>query len=293
MAYVIGVALTLAVLIGLSLAALHLGYQAPRIREQGTPGNLGLAYETVHIPTVSGKRLFAWLLPVPGASTSIIILHGWGGNAELMLPMALPFHHAGINVLLIDARNHGNSDADSSSSMLRFAEDLDHATDWLRQHHPGRTQRLALLGHSVGAGAVLLTASKRRDVDAVISVSAFAHPEWMMKRSLQRFHLPNWIMGIVMDSWQWSIGRRFGDVAPMNTVCTVACPVLLVHGRADTTVPVEDARAIAKGCPGSDLTLLEIDGAEHDSVDKIELHGFKLVNFLQRQGFAEPNTRPN
>jgi pimeloyl-ACP methyl ester carboxylesterase len=106
MTYVIGVALTLAVLIGLSLAALHLGYQAPRIREQGTPGNLGLAYETVHIPTVSGKRLFAWLLPVPGASTSIIILHGWGGNAELMLPMALPFQRAGINVLLIDARNH-------------------------------------------------------------------------------------------------------------------------------------------------------------------------------------------
>src|SRR3989338_6428982 len=84
MTYVIGVALTLAILISLSLAALHLCYQAPSIREQGTPGNLGLAYETVHIPTVSGKRLFAWLLPVPGADTSIIILHGWGGNAELM-----------------------------------------------------------------------------------------------------------------------------------------------------------------------------------------------------------------
>src|SRR4030067_1460687 len=149
---VIGVALTLAVLVGLSLAALHLGYQAPRSREQGTPGNLGLAYETVHIPTVSGKRLFAWLLPVPGADTSIIILLGWGGNAELMLPMALPFQRAGINVLLIDARNHGNSDADSSSSMLRFAEDLDHAIDWLRQHHPGGTQRLGPPGPSGRAG---------------------------------------------------------------------------------------------------------------------------------------------
>src|SRR4030067_2151931 len=175
MTYVIGVALTLAVLVGLSLAALHLGYQAPRTREQGTPGNLGLAYEPVHIPTVSGKRLFAWLVPVPGASTSIIILHGWGGNAELMLPMALPFHQAGINVLLIDARNHGNSDADSSSSMLRFAEDLDYAIHWLRQHHPRRTQRLALLGHFVGAGAVLLTPSKSRGVESGIRVPSFGH----------------------------------------------------------------------------------------------------------------------
>jgi fermentation-respiration switch protein FrsA (DUF1100 family) len=74
----------------------------------------------------------------------------------------------------------------------------------------------------------------------------------------------------------------------MNTVCKIACPILLVHGRADTTVPVEDARAIAKSCPEAQLTLLEIDGAEHDSVDKIEQHGFKLVRFLQQQGFAPP-----
>jgi pimeloyl-ACP methyl ester carboxylesterase len=172
--------------------------------------------------------------------------------------------------------------------MLRFAEDLDDAINWLRQHHPGRTQRLALLGHSVGAGAALLTASKRRDIDAVISVSAFAHPKWMMKRSLQRLHLPDWVIGFVMDYWQWYIGRRVDDVAPMNTVCKIACPILLVHGQADTTVPVEDARAIAKSCPEAQLTLLEIDGAEHDSVDKIEQHGFELVRFLQQQGFAPP-----
>ena len=290
--YVIGVALTLAVLIGLFLAALHLGFQAPRRRERGTPGSLGLAYETVYIPTVSGKQLFAWLLPVPGASTGIIILHGWGGNAERMLPMALPFHQAGINVLLIDARNHGNSDADSFSSMPRFAEDLDHAIDWLRQHHPERTQSLALLGHSVGAGAALLTASKRRDIAAVISVSVFAHPEWMMKRHLQRLRLPNLVMDLVLNYVQWIIGRRFGEIAPMSTAGKIACPILLVHGRADTTVPVEDARIIAQSCPEADLTLLEIDAAEHDSVDKIEQHGFELVGFLRRQGFAASHKPP-
>jgi pimeloyl-ACP methyl ester carboxylesterase len=37
---------------------------------------------------------------------------------------------AGFTVLLIDARNHGGSDADTFSSIPRFAEDLD-ATDEL------------------------------------------------------------------------------------------------------------------------------------------------------------------
>lgn len=286
MTYVTGTALTLALLASLFLAALHLGFRAPRMRERGTPADLGLAYEAVRIPTASGKQLFAWWLPVSAADTSIIILHGWGGNAELMLPMAQPFQQAGINVLLIDARNHGNSDADTFSSLPRFAEDLDHAIDWLRQKHPVQSRRLALLGHSVGAGAALLSASRTRDITAVISISAFAHPEWMMKRYLQRFHLPDLVVGLVLNYVQWIIGHRFSDIAPLSTVCRIDCPILLVHGRADTTVPVEDARAIAAGCPESNITLLEIDEAEHDSVDKIEQHGFALVSFLQQQGFA-------
>lgn len=291
MTYVTGTALTLALLASLFLAALHLGFRAPRMRERGTPADLGLAYEAVRIPTASGKQLFAWWLPVSAADTSIIILHGWGGNAELMLPMAQPFQQAGINVLLIDARNHGNSDADTFSSLPRFAEDLDHAIDWLRQKHPVQSRRLALLGHSVGAGAALLSASRTRDITAVISISAFAHPEWMMKRYLQRFHLPDLVVCLVLNYVQWIIGHRFSDIAPLSTVCRIDCPILLVHGRADTTVPVEDARAIAAGCPESNITLLEIDEAEHDSVDKIEQHGFALVSFLQQQGFAGQTMR--
>jgi pimeloyl-ACP methyl ester carboxylesterase len=286
MTYVIAVAIALALLTSLLLGALHLGFRAPRIRERRTPADLGLAYESVPIPTVSGKRLFAWLLPVAGADSSIIILHGWGGNAELMLPLALPFHAAGINVLLLDARNHGNSDADTFSSLPRFAEDMEHAIDWLRREHPGRTQRLALLGHSVGAGAVLLAASRRNDIDAAISLSAFAHPQWMMQRYLRRFHLPGPIMAFILNYVQWIIGHRFSDIAPIRTVCRIACPILLVHGRADRTVPVEDAREIVQSCPEARLTLLEIDEAEHDSVDQIEHHGHELVAFLQHHGFA-------
>lgn len=292
MTYLTGTALTLALLTSLFLAALHLGFRAPRIRECGTPADLGMKYEAVKIQTVSGKQLFAWWLPVPGADSSLIILHGWGGNAELMLPMALPFQHAGINVLLVDARNHGNSDADTFSSLPRFAEDLDHAIDWLRQRRPESARRVALLGHSVGAGAALLSASRQKHIDAVISVSAFAHPEWMMKRFLRRFHLPGPITGLILGYVQWIIGHRFSDIAPVHSVCRIDCPILLVHGRADSTVPVEDARAIAAGCPESRITLLEIDEAEHDSVEKIEQHGIELVRFLQREGFGDQAGRP-
>ncbi|MCW8908306.1 MAG: alpha/beta fold hydrolase [Sedimenticola sp.] len=292
MSYIATSLLALAALALLLLAALHLGFRAPRNREQSTPADRGIAYEAVSIPTFAGKRLAGWLLPVAGNDSSVIILHGWGGNAELMLPMALPFHRAGINVLLIDARNHGQSDGDTFSSLPRFAEDLEHAVAWLRQQHPQRCQHLALLGHSVGAGAALLCASRTSDLDAVISVSAFAHPEWMMKRYLRPLHLPGPLLNLVLHYVQWVIGHRFSDIAPLHTVCRIHCPILLVHGTADTTVPVEDARAIAEGCPEATLQLIEIPEAAHDSVERIEQHGQELVQFLVRHGFSGGTSQP-
>ena len=283
--YLVIIVLIPAAILLLLLAMIHLGFRAPRIKEQKDPDSLGLAFQTVSIPTVSGKRLFGWLLPIPGATTSLVILHGWGGNAEQMLLMALPFHRAGMNVLLVDARNHGRSDRHGFSSLPRFAEDLEKAIEWLKRTYPEYTRKIALLGHSVGGGAVLLTASRRSDIDAVISVSAFAHPEWMMRRFLNRLHLPARLITLIIRYIEWVIGYRYEEIAPINTVCHIHCPILLVHGKADRTVPVEDALAIERGCRQPHIKLLTVENADHASVEKIKAHEKELVQFLLDSGF--------
>lgn len=285
--------LIVAVVAGLFALALHLVFRAPRRREQGTPADWGLPFDAVSIPTVAGKRLYGWLVPAPDAASTLIILHGWGSNAEQMLPLVPPFHGAGMNVLLVDARNHGRSDGDSFSSMPRFAEDVGCAIDWLRGEAGFGAHRVALLGHSVGAAAVLLEASRRRDVAAVISVSSFAHPEWMTRRYLARFHLPERALRLVMRYVEWVIGHRFDHIAPMSTVCRASCPVLLVHGTADLVVPVEDARRIVARCRRSDVRLLEIPGAGHASVDRIEQNGAALIRFLRASGLPLQAGEPN
>ncbi len=137
------------------LIMVHVGFSAPRIRETATPAQFGLEFESVSIPGVDQATLFGWWLPLEQARESIILLHGWGGNMEMMLPLARPFLRLGLNVLLIDSRNHGQSDGGVVSSMPRFAEDVDCAINWLKTQRPAQCQRLALLGHSVGAAAVL------------------------------------------------------------------------------------------------------------------------------------------
>ena len=261
-------------------AGVHLGFRARRVRETGTPAGYGLAFEAVRIPTVRGRHLFGWLLPAPDAARTVVVLHGWGSNAEQMLPIAAPLRRAGLNVLLVDARNHGGSDSDTFSSLPRFAEDLGQAIAWIKRQHPGRAEQIAVLGHSVGAGAALFETSRNRDIAAVISIAAFAHPAEVTKRYLHRLRLPNPITVLVIRYVEWLIEYRFAAIAPINTVCRIACPVLLVHGRDDETVPVDDARRIADRCHSPQVCLLEIPGAGHDSTDQIQRYAGELVRFL-------------
>jgi len=272
-------------IVALFFAALHLGFRNPKNKEKKMPDELGIPYEKVLIPTVSNKQLYGWFLPVTDSPETMIILHGWGSNNEYMLPLAIPFFKAGMNVLLVDSRGHGHSDSDTFSSLPRFAEDVGKAADWLKANKQKASKKIVLLGHSVGAGAVLFEASKRDDIDAVISVSAFAHPEWMMTRFLTGFHLPLFIVKFILRYIEWVISHSFEKIAPLNTVCDISSPILIVHGIDDKVVPIDDARAIIKNCPRNHIELFEVDDAGHASVDKFEEHYHVLISFLQKSGF--------
>ena len=166
--------------------------KAPRCTGSRTPEDQGLSFSTIRIPTANRKVLSAWLIPSArsGNAPAIVILHGWGSNSEEMLPLTRPLHKAGFALLLIDARGHDSSDEDGFPSLPLFAEDLDHAIDWLRQQEAIDVNHISVLGHSLGAGAALYSASRRSDLRAVVSVAAFAHPEEIIRRLLDAKKLP-------------------------------------------------------------------------------------------------------
>jgi dipeptidyl aminopeptidase/acylaminoacyl peptidase len=264
--------------------AIRYSLRAPRIAEQGTPAQRGLAYRQVTIPTARDKHLFGWLIPAPGgdAAPVVAVLHGWGSNAEQMLPVALPLHQAGYAVLLFDARCHGRSDDDNFASLPRFAEDLDHALAWLRQQPEADATKMSVLGHSVGAGAVLLAASRRTDLAAVVSIAAFAHPASMMRRFMAAHHVPYVPLGwYVLRYVQRIIGYRFDAIAPSRSIAAITCPVLLVHGSDDSMVPVADAEQLYALRTSNAVELLILRG-EHDATDELERHAPQLVDFLNQ-----------
>ena len=285
MAYTILIALLLMVTVmGIFHLLIRVGLRAPRIREQDTPLRYGLPCREVSIPTNNGKQLFGWFIAASGdtAAPVVAILHGWGGNAEMMLPLAKPLHEAGYALLFFDARCHGRSDGDSFASLPRFAADLESALEWLQVQGDVDETRVGVVGHSVGAGAALLLAAQRHDLAAVVSLSAFAHPASMMRRWLKSRRIPFWPLGAyILFYVQLVIGYRFDDIAPLRTIGRVSCPVLLAHGTEDETVPMSEAQEIYANRADKQVHLLLVPGS-HGEFGDLERYIGTMTEFLDK-----------
>jgi dipeptidyl aminopeptidase/acylaminoacyl peptidase len=219
-----------------------------------------------------------------------VVLHGWGSSSADLLPAAPGLVTAGLPTLLLDARGHGRSEPTSFMSMPRFAEDLEAAVAWLRRDPGIDPDRIAVLGHSVGAGASLLAASRDPRLAAVVAISGMAHPAELIRSSRGLRQAPEPLATRVLTTIEDTIGHRFDAFAPLHTITTLQMPVLIVHGTADRTVPVRDAaRLVDAG--GRNVRLRLVPGAGHRSVTPFlplvdELAGFLTASLTQPRPLA-------
>lgn len=103
---------------------------------------------------------------VPG----VLVAHGFAGSKQLMLGYAHVLAHAGYAVMLWDFGGHGANAAPLESATLQ--KDLDIATNTLLAQSEVDSGRLALLGHSMGSGAVMSAGVQNRDrFAATIAIS--------------------------------------------------------------------------------------------------------------------------
>lgn len=135
------------------------------------------------------------------------------------------------------------------------------------------------MGHSVGAAAALLHGSIHQDVRAVASLAAFAHPREVMRAFMAEKRAPYPLIGwYVVRHVQRVIGSTFDDIAPVNTMARVLCPVLVVHGLTGKVVPLGDATRLVAS--SSRVRLLQVDG-EHDLREALAPHAGTRVDFLR------------
>jgi pimeloyl-ACP methyl ester carboxylesterase len=257
-----------------------------RVRRVGLelgPPEFGLHAEDVTVPGPNDRALKGWFVPCPRADRprpAVLVIHGWNSAASLMLPVASLVHDAGAHALFLDARCHGRSDEDGFASMPRFADDVDAGLRWLRDDPRVEPARVVLLGHSVGAGASLLAASRDHGVAAVVSIAAMAHPGSLMRANMRVRGVPDPVTTLVLREIERAVGLPFDAFAPISTISRVRAPVLLVHGGRDEVVPPSDAARLEEASSGR-ARLLVIDDAGHASLEAFLLAAPAVTSFIR------------
>ncbi|GAA1741198.1 hypothetical protein GCM10009681_09900 [Luedemannella helvata] len=109
-----------------------------------------------------------------GRHPGVVVAHGFAGSAKLMAPFGDTLAARGYVVVLLDFSGHGTNtrplpDGDRSADAL--ARDLDVATAHLRGLPDVDPTRIALVGHSMGAGAVTRYAAGHPDIGATVAIS--------------------------------------------------------------------------------------------------------------------------
>ena len=260
--------LTIVGLMGLLFIGMTRMYRNIQTPHKNTPQKYGITFEEVHIPTKNNKQLYGWwipcqTMPVENAPT-VILVHGWNRNVERVMVYIRNLNKAGYNILAFDSRNHGSSDNDKYSSMVKFAEDIRSVVDFLQKRGKTDISRIGVIGLSIGGSAAIYEASIDDRVNAVMTVGSFAHPRDLMLHEFRKHHIPYFPLAWFFFFYlQWKIGLTMNEIAPENTIANSQANFLLIHGEDDDVCPSNHGKRLLDAGNRDKISLWTISDKGH------------------------------
>ena len=261
----------------LSLSVLVLGVSAyvgwnlthpPKKALQTTPAAVGLSYEPVSfVSRQDGLVLQGWLLTSPENRLTVICSHGYRQNREQadvpLMPLAKVLVEHGMNVLLFDYRNSGESAGQMTSVGQYEVRDLLGAVDYVHSRQE-LNPKVALLGFSMGAATAILAGAEEPTVAAVVADAPFAD----LTRYLEaNFSVWTGLPAVPFNRTILAVtpivtGLQPEKVSPVQVVSKFGGrPLLLIHGEADDDIAPENSLELQQAYPAAEL--LRIAEARH------------------------------
>ena len=258
-----------------------------------TPGELGLAFEDerydVADAAVPGGRisLVAWWIATPAAAgRTCVLLHGYGDSRAGSLAWAGVWRELGFNLLLPDARAHGDSGGDLAGGGVLERDDLHRLLDAFRVKRPEACRRgLVLFAVSYGGLSAAACAAGRDDLSALVLDSPIADWPDVTRRYACLLGLPlDHAHPLRMRLMEWWTNTRFAEVRSAATLAETRCPTLLILPRHDPLLAAADADELAR--------IVEINGeawrpdVAHNLALAADPRAYldRLAAFLERAG---------
>ena len=182
-----------------------------------------------------------------GSGPTVLLLHGWGGSGNDMMPIATAFAAAGFRSLIIDMPGHGRSPG-RESSLVQFLGAVRAVTRSL-----GAPE--LIVGHSFGGSAAVFSiAELGLPVRGAVLIAPAPGPAYYLDRFAKAVGLPAERTDGMVRSLVERVGRSMESLdtlAASNRATHV--PALILHDPTDREVPFAYAEQLARSWAQSRL----------------------------------------
>jgi len=196
-----------------------------------------------------GVSLTAWQRE-PGSiegRPTVLLVHGWAGDAQQMRPLADALWCAGLNPVMLDLPAHGRSRG-WSSTLPQFGRALHAATARLGPLH-------GVVAHSLGAVAAMHAAAQGWPVQRLVLLAPSSGPSQVLQWFAQAFGLKPATLQHMVRKIEAREGVPLHQFEPGWLAQRLSQPTLILHDDQDRAAPLANSRLIARSLPQAQLQI--------------------------------------
>ncbi len=182
----------------------------------------------------------------------VILAHGFNQSSNDMGKLAKFYYDRGFDILLPDARGHGESQGDYIGYGWHDRLDYIEWIDLLIEEYGA--EDIILHGNSMGAAVVLMTSGETLpdEVRAIVADSSYSTVEEELIHQLKHiYNLPPFpLLNATSLVTKIRAGYTFKEASAIDQVRKNTRPLLIIHGDADDLVPTEMGYQIYEAAGG-------------------------------------------
>lgn len=216
---------------------------------------------------------------------AVILAHGYRGNRDHMDDLVKFYYDQGFDVLMPDARGHGESEGDYIGYGWHDRLDYKKWIDLLIKEYDA--EQILLHGNSMGAALVLMTSGEELpiEVKGIIADSSYTSVKEELRHQLKHlYHLPAFpILDVTSVITKIRAGYYFGEASALEQVKKNTRPLFLIHGDSDELVPTEMAHELYDAA-GGEKELWIVPKAGHTKAYSVATEEFqsRLLEFINK-----------
>jgi abhydrolase domain-containing protein 17 len=200
--------------------------------------------DILKLPVTDQEKISAIYLPASQPTYTLLYIHGNAEDIGDIRPLLDDLYNRGFSVFAYDYRGYGTSDG--AASERNAYQDAEVAYDYLTQKLGVPPEQIIVYGRSVGGGSAVELAT-RRPIAGLILESSFT--------SAFRVIVPVPLL-------------PFDKFSNLDKLQKLNCPILVMHGEADQTIPIQHGRQLYAAASEPKQSLW-VAGAGHDDFAEV------------------------